>query len=158
MRKLAITLAVSITLALAAVAYAALPQKGPFAGKTALRPINGFVDVVTFNAAPNGGSLRKFTFGTLGCFGHGSYPVGTDPYADPTNTALMKTVTVAANGSFSLKALATQSDVGQRDDHDLPDRQWRHLRAAEDEVQRHVRDAGQPRPQRRLTLTVPSIH
>ena len=32
----------------------------------------------------SGKSLKKFTFGTLGCFGHGSYPVGTDPYGDPT--------------------------------------------------------------------------
>jgi hypothetical protein len=110
MRKLAITLAVTTTLALAAVAYAALPQKGPFAGKTALRPINGFSDLVTFTAPSGGKSLKKFTFGTLGCFGHGSYPIGTDPYADPTNTALMKTITVAANGTFTLKGLATLAD------------------------------------------------
>ncbi len=108
MRKLAITLAVLTTLALAAVAYAALPQKGPFAGKTALHAINGFSDLVTFNA--NGTSLKKFTFGTLGCFGHGSYPVGTDPYADPTNTAVLKTITVSANGSFTFKGLATLAD------------------------------------------------
>ena len=105
MRKLAITLAVVTTLALAAVAYGALPQKGPFAGKTGLHSINGFSDLVTFTA--NGTSLKKFTFGTLGCFGHGSYPVGTDPYADPTNTAVLKTLTVGANGTFSLKGVAT---------------------------------------------------
>ena len=110
MRKLAITLAGLATLALAAVAYAALPQKGPFAGKTGLHPINGFADLVTFTAAPNGKTLRKFTFGTLGCFGHGSYPVGTDPYADPTNTALMKTIPVDANGTFTLKGVATLAD------------------------------------------------
>jgi hypothetical protein len=110
MRKLAITLAGLTTLALAAAAYAALPQKGPFAGKTGLHSINGFVDLVTFTASPNGKSLRKFTFGTLGCFGHGSYPVGTDPYADPTNTALMKTIPVDANGTFTLKGIATLAD------------------------------------------------
>jgi hypothetical protein len=108
MRKLAITLAVLTTLALAAVALAAVPQKGPFAGKTALRPINGFADLVTFTAS--GTSLKKFTFGTLGCFGHGSYPVGTDPYADPTNTAVLKTLTVGANGAFSFKGPATLAD------------------------------------------------
>ena len=48
MRKLAITLAVSTTLALAAMAGAALPVNGAFAGKTSLKSINGFADPVTF--------------------------------------------------------------------------------------------------------------
>ena len=66
MRKLAIILAVTSTLCLAAVSSAALPSKGLFAGKTSLHPINGFADLVTFSAAANGLSLKKFQFGTLG--------------------------------------------------------------------------------------------
>ena len=108
MRKLAITLAVLTSLVLAAVVSAALPQKGPFAGKTGLHAINGFADLVTFTAS--GTSVKKFTFGTLGCFGHGSFPVGTDPYADPTNTAVLKTLTVGANGTFAFKGPATLAD------------------------------------------------
>ena len=72
------------------IAGAALPQKGAFAGKTSLRPINGFTDLVTFNACPRGKTLKKFTFGTLGCFGSGAFPVGTDPYGDPEATATVK--------------------------------------------------------------------
>ena len=174
MRKLAITLAVLTTLALAAVALAAVPQKGPFAGKTALHPINGFADLVTFTAS--GTSLKKFTFGTLGCFGHGSYPVGTDPYADPTNTAVLKTVTVGANGTFTFKGASDagrptghrhdrdrhrdvlEPDLGQRHHHGHADAERRHVRAGEDEVHRHARDADESRPQRRLTRSARPIH
>jgi len=46
MRKLAIPVAVLVTLGLAATAGAALPQKGAFAGTTLLRTINGFPDLV----------------------------------------------------------------------------------------------------------------
>jgi hypothetical protein len=100
MRKLAITLAVLVTLALAAIAGAALPQKGAFAGTTSLRPINGFPDLVTFNAAIGGTTLKKFTFGTLGCFGTGAFPVGTDPYGAPEATATVKAITVTPKGTF----------------------------------------------------------
>jgi len=100
MRKLAITLAVPVALALAAIAGAALPQKGAFAGKTSLRPINGFPDLVTFNAAIGGKTLKKFTFGTLGCFGTGAFPVGTDPYGAAEATATVKAITVTPKGTF----------------------------------------------------------
>jgi hypothetical protein len=101
MRKLAITLAVTATLGLTAAAVAALPVGGPFAGTTSLKPINGFHDLVTFTAS--GKSLKKFTFGTLGCFNvAGFYPVGTDPYGVPVATAVVKTaIPVAANGTFN---------------------------------------------------------
>jgi hypothetical protein len=110
MYRLAITLAVSVALALAAAAVAALPTTGPFAGKTSLHSINGFADLVTFTSGGGGRVLRKFTFGTLGCFGHGSYPVGVDPYGDATNTALVKPITVNANGTFSISAKPTLAD------------------------------------------------
>src|SRR4051812_40449121 len=111
MRKLAITLAVSLTLGLVAAAAAALPTNGPFAGKTSLKRINGFADLVTFTAS--GKTLKKFTFGTLGCFGiSGFFPVGTDPYGDPGATAVVKgTITVSPTGTFSLTTKPLLADA-----------------------------------------------
>jgi hypothetical protein len=102
MRKLAITLAALSTLAVAAVAGAALPTHGAFAGTTSLRPINGFSDIVTFNAALTGKTLKKFQFGTLGCFGTGAFPVGTDPYGQPEALATIKSITIGTNGTFTV--------------------------------------------------------
>jgi hypothetical protein len=104
MRKLAITLAVSITLGLAATAGAALPSKGEFTGTTSLHAINGFPDLVTFVSQSGGRTLKKFQFGTLGCFGTGAYPVGVDPYGDPTATATVSKVLVSKTGTFLLTA------------------------------------------------------
>jgi hypothetical protein len=101
MRKLLITLATLTTLAVAAIAGAAVPQKGAFAGTTSLRPINGFPDLVTFNAAIGGKTLKKFQFGTLGCFGTGAFPVGTDPYGAPEALATIKSITVTPTGAFT---------------------------------------------------------
>jgi hypothetical protein len=111
MSRLAITLAVSTTLALAAGATAALPGSGPYAGTTSLHSINGFADIVTFKTASGGHILRTFTFGTLGCFGSGAFPVGTDPYADPTNTAVIRSITVKPTGTFTLTAKPTLPDA-----------------------------------------------
>ena len=166
MRKLAITLAVSTMLVLAVAASAALPVTGPFAGKTSLRPINGFSDLVTFSVS--GKSLKKFTFGTLGCFAiSGAFPVGTDPYGDPTATAVVKgSIPVTPMGTFTITAkpvLAdpqgtvttaviqgsfTELEVGRRDDHDHADVERRHLRPGEDEVHRGSGDAVEPRYER----------
>lgn len=111
MNRLAITLAVSLTLALAAAAGAALPVNGAFAGKTSLRPINGFNDIVTFTSAKNGAVLKKFTFGTLGCFGTSAYPVGVDPYGEPENTATVKlAIPVSTKGAFLLTTKPTLPD------------------------------------------------
>ena len=101
MRKLAITLAVMSTLAFAAAAGAVVPMHGSFAGTTSLRPINGFDDIVIFNASATGKTLKKFQFGTLGCFGTGAFPVGTDPYGLPEATATIKSITVLPNGTFT---------------------------------------------------------
>jgi hypothetical protein len=110
MRKLSITLAVSATLVLAVAASAALPVTGPFAGTTSLRPINGFSDLVTFSVS--GKSMKKFTFGTLGCFAvNGGFPVGTDPYGDPTATALVTgSIPVTPTGTFSFTAKPVLAD------------------------------------------------
>ena len=164
MRKLAITMVVSITLGLAASAVAALPSSGPFTGKTSLHPVNGFPDLVTFTAAGGGRTLKKFTFGTLGCFGTGAFPVGVDPYGLPDSTALFPAVTVTAKGTFLLTAkvkwdaLDASSDPvttatvkgtvqpgrRQRHDHDHADLQRRQVRPVDDEVHRPARDAEQP--------------
>jgi hypothetical protein len=100
MRKLAIMLALSITFGLAGAAVAALPTKGKFAGKTSLHSINGFHDLVTFVSANGGRTLKKFTFGTLGCFGTGAFPVGVDPYGMPESIGSIPKVKVNANGTF----------------------------------------------------------
>ena len=102
MRKLAITLAVSSTLVLRPSPAPRFRGKGAFAGTTSLHPINGFDDLVTFNASATGKSLKKFQFGTLGCFGTGAFPVGTDPYGAPEATATIKSITVLPNGSFTV--------------------------------------------------------
>ena len=112
MRKLAITLALTSTLCLGAAAWAALPSKGPFAGKTSLHAINGFDDLVTFSAAANGLALKQFQFGTLGCFGHGSFPVGTDPYGDPTAIGTIKSVPVSAKGAILFTAKPVFPEAG----------------------------------------------
>jgi hypothetical protein len=110
MHKLAITLAVSTTLALAASAWATVvPSNGPFAGKTGVPSINGFADVVSFSVA-SGKAMKKFTFGTLGCFGHGSFPVGTDPYGDPTNTVVIASIPVT-KGAFKYTAKPNLPDA-----------------------------------------------
>src|SRR3954468_21150287 len=102
MRKLAITLAVTAPLGVAAAAGAALPVTGPFAGATSVKPINGFHALVTFTSASGGKTLKKFTFETLGCFGvSGFYPAGTDPYGYPTAIAVVKTaIPVTSKGTF----------------------------------------------------------
>jgi hypothetical protein len=102
MRKLAITLAVSSALVLSAVAGAVVPTHGAFAGTTSLRAINGFNDIVTFSASSTGKTLKKFQFGTLGCFGTGAFPVGVDPYGAPEGTATIKSITVLPNGTFTV--------------------------------------------------------
>jgi hypothetical protein len=102
MRRLAIMLAATSTLGFAAAAFAALPVKGPFAGRASLHPFNGFPALVTFAASANGRTLTKFQFETLGCFGHGQYPAGTDPFGDPTALGKIKSIPVTPQGSFLL--------------------------------------------------------
>jgi hypothetical protein len=116
MRKLAIMLAVSTTLVLAASAVAGMPSSGPFAGKTTARPVNGFVDIVKFTSASGGHALKKFTFGTLGCFGVGAFPVGVDPYGMPDSTAVAPTITVTAKGTFLTTAKIKFSALDASDD------------------------------------------
>jgi hypothetical protein len=110
MRKLIIALVLTTTLSSAAAAAAALPHPGArYTGPTNSKLVNGFGNTVTFLAGSR--SLRGFSFGTLGCFGYGTFPVGVDPYA--TSLAqLAKVVPVTAKGTFAVTAAAANWSGG----------------------------------------------
>ncbi|HZO98119.1 MAG TPA: hypothetical protein VFB42_12180 [Gaiellaceae bacterium] len=110
MRKLTIALALATMLtAAAAAASGALPRAGVrFTGLTSAKKVNGFQDTVTFVTGTR--SLRRFSFGTLGCFGYGTFPVGVDPYA--TSLAQLKTVPLTPKGTFSVKSAAASYNAG----------------------------------------------
>ena len=74
MRKLVITLAALSTLAVAAIAGAALPTRGAFAGTTSLRPINGFNDIVTFSATSTGQDAEQVPVRHAGLLRHWGLP------------------------------------------------------------------------------------
>jgi hypothetical protein len=109
-RKLGIAVTAG-TLALAAGALAALPLKGPFAGTTSAHPINGFHDGVTFTVINNGRTLHDFSFGTLGCFGTGAFPVGVDPYALASSVGKITKIDVTPTGTFSLTTKPTFNET-----------------------------------------------
>lgn len=100
MRKLPIVLLLTTALGAAAAAAAALPHPGArYTGPTNSKVVNGFGNSVTFLAGAR--SLKRFSFGTLGCFGYGTFPVGVDPYS--TSIAqLPKLVPVTAKGTFAI--------------------------------------------------------
>src|SRR5262249_38210651 len=76
-RKLMIALALTMALGVVAAASAALPHAGArYTGPTNSKVVNGFGNTVTFLAGAR--SLKRFSFGTLGCFGYGTFPVGVD--------------------------------------------------------------------------------
>src|SRR5207237_8510444 len=91
---------VATTLVAGAAATAALPRSGArYTGPTNSKVVNGFGNTVTFLAGSR--SLKRFSFGTLGCFGYGTFPVGVDPYS--TSLAqLPKAVPVTAKGTFAI--------------------------------------------------------
>ena len=100
MRKLMIALVSTTTLVVVAAATAAMPHAGArYTGPTNSKVVNGFGNTVTFLAGSR--SLKRFSFGTLGCFGYGTFPVGVDPYS--TSLAqVQKLVPVTAKGTFAL--------------------------------------------------------
>ena len=99
-RRQIIALVVTTTLVAVAAATAALPRSGArYTGPTNSKVVNGFGNTVTFLAGSR--SLKRFSFGTLGCFGYGTFPVGVDPYS--TSLAqVQKLVPVTAKGTFAL--------------------------------------------------------
>jgi VCBS repeat-containing protein len=104
-RKLIIALALTTSLATAAAAGAVLPHAGTrFTGPTSAKKVNGFGDTVTFVAGAK--AVRDFSFGTLGCFGYGSYPYQVDPYS--TSLADLKaSIPMTKTGAFSVKSAAS---------------------------------------------------
>jgi hypothetical protein len=109
-RKLIIALAATMALAAAGAAAAALPHAGArYSGSTSSKVVNGFGNTVTFLAGAR--TLKRFSFGTLGCFGFGTFPVGVDPYA--TSIAqLPKQVPVTAKGTFAVSAVTASWNGG----------------------------------------------
>jgi len=109
-RKLMIALVLAMTLSAVAVAAGALPRAGArYTGPTNSKVVNGFRNTVTFLAGAR--SLKRFSFGTLGCFGYGTFPVGVDPYS--TSLAqLPKAVPVDAKGAFAATSVAASWNGG----------------------------------------------
>jgi hypothetical protein len=109
LRKLIVALAISTTLTAAAAAAGALPHAGArFTGPTSAKVVNGFGDSVTFVAGTK--SLKGFSFGTLGCFGYGTFPVGVDPYA--TSIAQLKAVPMTPKGTFAISSAPARYNAG----------------------------------------------
>ncbi len=99
MRKL-IFATTTMLLAATCAAAAALPHVGVrFTGPTSAKVVNGFGDTVTFLAGAK--SLKSFSFGTLGCFGYGTFPLGVDPYGISL-AQLTKSVPLTPKGAFSI--------------------------------------------------------
>jgi hypothetical protein len=100
MRKLILATMTMLFAATYASAAAVTPNVGVrFTGPTSAKVVNGFGDTVTFLTGRT--TLRRFSFGTLGCFGYGTFPTGVDPYG--TSIAqLLKAVPVTAAGAFSI--------------------------------------------------------
>jgi hypothetical protein len=87
----------------AAAAIAAHPKKGShFAGTDSAAPINGFKAPVTFTVSPNGKTLSRFAYATLGCFGAGGYQPGVDYYTQPSAIIKVGTVKVSGSGRLSV--------------------------------------------------------
>jgi hypothetical protein len=113
MRRLIVTTAALAGLVLAASAAATLPtQRTVYRGYTSEHQINGYRPTIQFVASAGGRTLRNFVFQTLGCFGAGSFPVGTDPFFEyPWH---LPSIPVATTGTYSakLKATPASTDAG----------------------------------------------
>jgi hypothetical protein len=100
-------------LAATGAASAVLPVGSKsFKGVTSERGINGFRADITFRTAPGSRSIRNFVFETIGCFGHGAFPVGVDPFAD--TVWRIATIPVSAKGILSaqVRPKTTRPDSG----------------------------------------------
>jgi len=101
-RKLIIALVLTTALATVAAAAAALPHAGTrFTGPTSAKSVNGFADTVTFVAGAK--AVKDFDFGTLGCFGYGSFPYEVDPFATSL-VQLKASIPMTAAGAFAAKS------------------------------------------------------
>ncbi len=104
MRKLIFAITTTLLAATCATAAAVMPHVGVrFTGPTSAKTVNGFGDTVTFLTGRT--TLKRFSFGTLGCFGYGSFPVGVDPYGISI-AQLTKSVPLSATGAFKITSVA----------------------------------------------------
>jgi hypothetical protein len=102
MRKL--ILAITTMLVAATCAAAAVPNVGVrFNGTTNAKVVSGFGATVTFLTGKT--TLKRFSFGTLGCFGYGNFPVGVDPYGISI-AQLSKAVPFTVKGAFTIPLTA----------------------------------------------------
>jgi len=114
MRGLVVTAAAVALVVFSASALAALPsQRAVFKGVTSEHAINGYKPEIKFTALNGGRTIKFFTFQTLGCFGHGSFAVGTDPFSE--TPWKLPAFTVAKTGVYTakLKAIPTSMDAGK---------------------------------------------
>ncbi len=116
MRKLIFAITTSLLAATCAAAAAVMPHVGArYTGPTSAKVVNGFGDTVTFLTGRT--TLKRFSFGTLGCFGYGTFPVGVDPYG--TSIAqLTKSVPLISTGISrgTFKIAPTIASYGGADD------------------------------------------
>ena len=100
MRKLIFAITTTLLVATCATAAAVVPHVGVrFTGPTNAKMVNGFGDTVTFLTGRT--TLRRFSFGTLGCFGYGTFPAGVDPYGISI-AQMTKAVPLTATGAFKI--------------------------------------------------------
>ena len=107
MRRFIVTTSAVAVLAFAATsAFAVVPsQRSVFKGVTSEHAVNGYKPTIQFVSQAGGKTITNFVFETLGCFGAGQFPVGTDPFAEsPWRLPKLK---VPANGILSTKVNAT---------------------------------------------------
>ena len=95
-------LAATLTLGLAATAFAAHPKPGRrYTGtQTNVNTIVGFSAPVSFKVSSTGKQLLNFSYGTIGCFGAGGFKPGVNPYTK-SDLITVGPVTVKSSGSFS---------------------------------------------------------
>jgi hypothetical protein len=102
MRRLIVTAIAGAALVLTATALAVLPtQRTVFKGVTSEHAVNGYKPVVKFTSLSGGRQIKFFYFETLGCFGHGRFPVGTDPFSE--NPWRLTAFPVSKDGTYSAK-------------------------------------------------------
>src|SRR5262249_41908933 len=88
-------------------------QKTVFKGVTSEHAVNGYKPTIQFTSLAGGRTIKFFTFQTLGCFGHGSFPVGTDPFVE--TPWRLPAITVSPTGTYTakLKATSPAPDAGK---------------------------------------------
>jgi hypothetical protein len=113
MRRSIVTIAVLASFVLAGAALAALPtQRAVFKGVTSERAVNGYKPTLQFTAVNRGRTLKFFVFQTLGCFGHGSFPVGVDPFMETPWRLPQIPVSKAGTYSAKVKGTSTNPEAG----------------------------------------------